>query len=89
MPLPRTMQSCSICGMEYENTTICTLCGGSVNSIPQDSQDEIKLLEKRLPFDISESPVDSDFFPILFDIKYAPQYLTSPIIPFGIDYAPN
>ncbi len=89
MPLPRIMQSCSICGMEYENTTICTLCGGSVNSIPQDSQDEIKLLEKRLPFDISESPVDSIFSPILFDIKFAPQYPTSPIILFGIDYAPN
>ena len=75
--------------MEYENATICTLCGGSVKSIPQDSQDEIKLLEKRLLFDISESPDDSVFFPILFDIKYAPQSPTSPIIPFGIDYAPN
>ena len=89
MPLPRIMQSCSICGMEYENTTICTLCGGSVNSISQDNQDEIKLLERRLPFDIPESPVDSVFSPILFDIKYAPQYPTSPIILFGIDYAPN
>ena len=89
MPLPRIMQSCSICGMEYENTTICTLCGGSVNSIPQDNQDEIKLLVRRLPFDIPESPVDSVFSPILFDIKYAPQYPTSPIILFGIDYAPN
>ena len=83
------MQPCSICGMEYENTLICTLCGGSVNSIPNTSQSEIKLSEKRLPFDISESPVDSVFFPILFDIKYAPQYPTSPIILFGIDYAPN
>lgn len=83
------MQSCSICGMEYENTLICTLCGGSVKSIQKDDQDKAKSSEKKLPFDISESPVNDIFSPILFDIKYAPQYSTSPIVLFGIDYAPN
>ncbi|MBD51256.1 MAG: hypothetical protein CMB08_04990 [Euryarchaeota archaeon] len=75
--------------MEYENTLICTLCGGSVKTIPEDDQDKTKSSEKKLPFDISESPVNVIFSPILFDIKYAPQYSISPIILFGIDYAPN
>ena len=83
------MQSCSICGMEYENTLICTLCGGSVKSILKDGQNKVKSLEKKLPFDIPEPPVNDIFLPIPFDIKYAPQYPTSPIILFGIDYAPN
>ena len=52
MPLPNIMQSCSICGMEYENTLICTLCGGSVKSILKDEQDNAKSSEKKLLFDI-------------------------------------
>ena len=89
MPLPSIMQSCSICGMEYENTLICTLCGGSVKIIQKNDRDKSKSTEKKLLFDISESPVNDIFSPILFDIKYAPQYSISPIILFGIDYAPN
>jgi len=89
MPLPNIMQLCSICGMEYENTLICTLCGGSVKSILKDEQDNAKSSEKKLLFDISESPVNDIFSPILFDIKYAPQYSISQTILFGIDYAPN
>ena len=50
------MQSCDVCGMEYENTPICTLCGGSVSPIPGDENTEEELLENKLLFDISESP---------------------------------
>ena len=50
---------------------------------------QFKSSEKKLLFDISESPVNDIFSPILFDIKYAPQYSISQTILFGIDYAPN
>ena len=89
MPLPNIMQSCSICGMEYENTPICTLWGGSVKNNLKDYQNKAKSLEKKIPFDISDSPANDIFSPIPFDLKHAPQYLISPIILFGIDYAPN
>tara|TARA_B100001250_G_scaffold88374_1_gene73186 strand:+ start:34478 stop:34729 length:252 start_codon:yes stop_codon:yes gene_type:complete len=83
------MQSCDVCGMEYENTPICTLCGGSVSPIPEDENTEEELLENKLLFDISESPPNIISSSIPFGIEYAPQYLTYSIIPFGMDYAPN
>ena len=89
MPLPNIMQSCSTCGMEYENTLICTLCGGFVKTNLKDHQNKAKSSEKKIPFDISDSPANDIFSPIPFDLKHAPQYLNSPIILFGIDYAPN
>tara|TARA_B100001996_G_scaffold129743_1_gene98590 strand:- start:285 stop:536 length:252 start_codon:yes stop_codon:yes gene_type:complete len=83
------MQSCDVCGMEYENTLICTLCGGSVSPISEDENTEGELLENKLLFDISESPSNNISSSIPFGIEYAPQSLTYSIIPFGIDYAPN
>jgi hypothetical protein len=75
--------------MECENKLICALCGGAVKSISEEIQEGVKIFEKSLPFDISESPNNNILFPIPFDVKYAPQYPISLIILFGIDYAPN
>ncbi len=83
------MQSCNICGMEYENISICTLCGGVVDTISEQKKNQQELSEKVLLSGASDSSVSDNYNLIPFDVKYAPQYHIYTIIPFGIDCAPN
>ena len=83
------MQSCNICGMEYENTSICTLCGGAVDTLLEEEKYQQEISEKEILIGVSDTPVSDNYILIPFDIKCAPQYHIYSIIPFGIDYAPN